>query len=293
MGCGLCCHVNPLSVLYFLPLVTGWFSFFPAGAVRSVSVESRHGNRSAAERKRPTLGPEHSVTQTHNTCTHSCSHLRSAKKYQLMVFSLENPVLKWLPKYCQRKWDHLFPAQFNRWQHVTWHKAKKVDYYYYIEDTVYTLYIENEWADLCPFDANYQIKPVDFEHFESEYEVKWLVMINLVSATIHWMKQTNTLYLLSPTCCVSVLPSLRFPSVVFLLLCPEGLSSSSLPPAPVPLQYLHPLFLWLFTSACTPISPLCACSPSHLLLFPGKTICVHVEGSGFNLLWFSLNKNVN
>lgn len=72
MGCGFCCHVSLLPVLYFLPFGRRLIQFSPAGPVSSVSAESRHGNRSAAERKRPSLHPEHSVIQTQSTCTHSC-----------------------------------------------------------------------------------------------------------------------------------------------------------------------------------------------------------------------------
>lgn len=85
------------------------------------------------------------------------------------------------------------------------------------------------------------------EHFQPHCEVTLLVKMNIISINtmIVTCRHTHTLSPLSPICSVSVLPSFRYPSVVFLLLCPEGLGSSSLPPAPAPLQYLHPLFVWL------------------------------------------------
>lgn len=46
--------------------------------VRSVLLESRHANRSAAERKRSTLRPERSRRRAHAR-THSCSYVHSPK----------------------------------------------------------------------------------------------------------------------------------------------------------------------------------------------------------------------
>lgn len=99
--------------------------------VRSVSLESRRGNRSAAERKRPTLGPGRSVTQTPSTCTHSCSHFTPCHQNKTsLLTSNESGILKWLKKCCHGGWDNLSAPQFHLFRRHVDRKQSKVGYYH-------------------------------------------------------------------------------------------------------------------------------------------------------------------
>lgn len=117
----LCCLCRVNSHLVFSSFDHRLIRFSPAETVAFVSVESRHGNRSAAERKRPALRPGHSVTQTQSTRVHSCAHFHSANKRPLLTsnavsYQLQNCVRKY---YQRRREDlsRISKVHYFMWDH--------------------------------------------------------------------------------------------------------------------------------------------------------------------------------
>lgn len=69
MGCGYCCQDNSLPVFYFLPSVTGWFSFLLQGRLGPDMVidQQPSGRDQRAVQKAQRL----------RCTTHACTHARS------------------------------------------------------------------------------------------------------------------------------------------------------------------------------------------------------------------------
>lgn len=191
--------------------------------------------------------------------------------------SLQNLVLKWLKKYCQRGWDDLFLAQLHLfwWQHVdTQNKAV-------CAENLSDIWRVMERTLSHPTGRFLLVGKV---HFEPQYEVTLLVKMNIISSTQSLLSYPFALLL----CFHPSQTHLSF-FFSFALRFPAHPPSSSSPPC----KYLHPMFmwlLWLFFPLFKIHNPniTCISLTSSLLFFLELTMRIQAPESGSHYTDFTL-----